>query len=54
MNLQPIIQSEVSKRKTNMESRKMVMMNVFSEQQWRHRHREQICQHSREGESGMS
>ena len=30
MNLQPIIQSEVSKRKTNMESRKMVLMNVLT------------------------
>ena len=24
-----------------MESRKMVLMNLFAEQQWRHRHREQ-------------
>ena len=36
-----------------MESRKMVMMNVFAEQQWRHRHREQICQHGGGGEDGM-
>ena len=25
------------------ESRKMVLMNLFAGQQWRHRHREQIC-----------
>ena len=43
-------------RKTNivyqhiyMESRKMVLMNLFSRQQWRNRHREQICGHGREG-----
>ena len=26
-----------------MESRKMVLINVFSGLQWRHRHREQTC-----------
>ena len=26
-----------------MESSKMVLMNLFAEQQWRHKHREQIC-----------
>ena len=29
-----------------MESRKMVLMNLFSGQQWRYRHREQTCGHS--------
>jgi len=32
-----------------MESRKMVLMNLFSGQQWRNRHREQTYGHSREG-----
>ena len=48
MNLEPIIQSEIRKRKTNiihqhiyMESRKMVLKNLFTGQQWRNRHREQ-------------
>ena len=44
MNLQPIIQSEVSQKEKNkyhiltyiyMESRKMVLMNLFAGQQWR-------------------
>ena len=47
MNLEPIIQSEVSeKEKSNycilvhiyIESRKRVLMNLFARQQWRHRH----------------
>ena len=50
MNLEPIIQSEVSQKEKNklsyintyMDSRRMVMTNLFAEQQWRHRHREQI------------
>ena len=50
MNLEPILQSEVSqKEKDNyciltymyMESRRMVPMNLFAGQQWRNRHREQ-------------
>ena len=48
MDLQSIIQSEVSqKEKINIvfqciytESRKMVLKNLFSGQQWRNRHRE--------------
>ena len=47
MNLEPIIQSEVSQRKINivfkhiyMGSRKMVLKNLFTGQQWRNRHRE--------------
>ena len=34
-----------------MESRKMVLMNLFSGQQWRNSHREQISGHG-EGEEG--
>ena len=47
MNLEPIIQSEVSQKEKNkyhiliyMDSRKMVLKNLFIEQQWRNRHRE--------------
>ena len=47
MNLEPIIQSEVSQNEkdkyrvqTYMECRKMVMKNLFTWQQWRNRHRE--------------
>ena len=29
-----------------MESRKMVLVNPFAGQQWRHRHRKQACEHS--------
>ena len=38
-----------------MESRKMVLRNLFSGQQWRNRHREQPCGHGRgeEGEGEM-
>ena len=36
-----------------MESRKMVLMNLFAGQQWRCRHREPTCGHSRGGEGGM-
>ena len=45
MNLEPIIQSKVSQKETNIntctESRKMIQMNLFAEQQWRCRYREQ-------------
>ena len=50
MNLEPIIQSEVSQKEKDkycilmhiyMESRKMVMKNLFTGQQWRNRHRQQ-------------
>ena len=48
MKLEPIIQSEVRKRKTNtvyyliyMEFRKMVTMTLYARQQKRHRYREQ-------------
>ena len=47
MNLEPIIQSEVSQKKkdkyrilTYTESRKMVLKNFLTGQQWRNRHRE--------------
>ena len=33
------------------ESRKMVLKNLFSGQQWRNRHREQTCEHGG-GEAG--
>ena len=59
--LEPIKQSEVSQmEKTNIltniykESRKTVLMNLFSGQQWKRRHREQTCGHIGEGESGMN
>ena len=33
-----------------MEFKKMVLKNLFTEQQWRNRHREQTYGHSRKGE----
>ena len=54
MNLEPVIQSEVSqKRKTNintyvyMEPSNVVLMNLFVEQEWTCRLQEQICGHRR-------
>ena len=55
MNLESIIQSEVGQKEKNkyhilthiyVESRKMVLMNLFAGQQWRCRHREQTCGNS--------
>ena len=46
MNLEPIIQSEciyVIYECIYMESTKVVLINLFAEQQWRCRHREQTC-----------
>ena len=49
INLESIIQSEVSQKEKDkyhiltyiyMESRKMVLKNLFTGQQWRNRHRE--------------
>ena len=40
MNLEPIIQSEVSQRERYTESRKMVLKNLFTGKQWRNRHTE--------------
>ena len=37
-----------------MESRKMALMNLFAEQQWGCRHREQTCGHKREGDGGTN
>ena len=50
INLEPITQSKVSQKEKNkyhiyMESRKMVQMNVFAGQQWKHRQRRQTCEH---------
>ena len=54
MILEPVIQSEVSQKEksiiyehVHMEPRKMVLMNLFAGQEWRHRCREQICGHSK-------
>ena len=35
-----------------MESRKMVLKNLFAGQQWRNRHREQTYRHGERGEEG--
>ena len=50
MNLEPIIQSEVSQKEKDKYilthiygTRRMVLKNLFTGQQWRHRHREQTC-----------
>ena len=60
MNLEPIIQSEVSQKekycilKHIYKSRIMVLKNLFSGQQWRNRHREQTYgQGERGGEGEM-
>ena len=37
-----------------MESRKMVLMNLFPGQEWKCRHEEQTCGHSGEGEGGTN
>ena len=61
MNLQPIIQSEVSLKEKDkysilmhvyMESRKMVLKNLFTGQQWKNRHREQNYGHGERGGEG--
>ena len=60
MNLEPIIQSEVSQKEKDkyhiqcicMESRKMVPRNLFAGQQWSNRHREQTCGHGGRGGEG--
>ena len=61
MNLEPLIQSEVSQKEKNkchisahiyMESRNMVRMNLFAGQQWRNRHREQTYRHRERGGEG--
>ena len=54
MNLEPVIQSEVSQKEKNkycilthiyMESRKIILMNLFTGKEWRCRHRKQTCGH---------
>ena len=61
MNLEPIIQSEVSQRKTNivykciyLKSRKMVQMKLFAGQQRGCRHRKRLVDTVGEGESGTN
>ena len=57
MNLEPVIQSEVSQKEKNKflilraytESRKMVRKNLFTGQRWRNRHREQTYGHEERG-----
>ena len=57
------LQSEVRPKEKNkysmlmyiyMESRKMLLMNLFAGKEWRHRRRKWTCGHSGEGESGMA
>ena len=60
MNLEPIIQSEVNQKDKDkyhilmhkLESRKMVLKNLFTGQQWRNRHREQTYGHGERGREG--
>ena len=62
MNLEPVIQSEVSQKEKNkycilihiyMESRKIILMNLFTGKEWRCRHRKQTCGH-RVGKRGQN
>ena len=59
MNLEPILQSELSQRKINIvyecihtESRKMVLKDLFAGQQWKIRNREQTYGHGEKGGEG--
>ena len=61
MNIQHIIQSEVSQKEEDkyhiltyiyIESRKIVLKNLFIGQQWRNRHREYIYGHGERGREG--
>ena len=60
MNLEPITQSEVIQKEKDkyrilthiMESRRMVLKNLFTGQQWRNRHREQTYRHGQRGGEG--
>ena len=63
MNLEPIIQSEVSQKEKDkyhilmhiyIESIKMVLKNLFTGQQWRNRHREQTYGHGEGGRGEMN
>ena len=62
MNPEPIIQSEVSQKEKDKycilihiydtESRKVVLKNLFTGQQWRNRHREYTYGHGEKGGEG--
>jgi len=59
MNLEPILHSEVSQKEkdivyecTYMESRKMVLKDLFAGQQWENRNREQTYGHGKRGGEG--
>ena len=63
MNLEPVIQNEVNPKEENknhiltyiyiyMESRKIVLMNLFAGQEWRRRPREQTLDTAGKGEEG--
>ena len=61
MNLEPIIQSEGSQKAKDkyhiltyiyIESRKMVLKNLFTQQHWRSRHGEQTYGHGERGGEG--
>ena len=59
MNLEPIIQSEVSQKEKDKyilthiyRTRRMVLKNLFTGQQCRNRHREQIYRHGKRGGGG--
>ena len=63
MNLEPIVQSEVSQKEKDkyehmyMESGKLVLTNLSAGQQWRCRHGEETCGHNkgrRRGANGES
>ena len=60
MNLESVIQSEVSQKEKNkyerryMESRKMVLMNLLAGQEQRCRHRERAVDTGWEGEGGQT
>ena len=47
MNLEPIIQGKVSQKEKHIytESRRMVLKNLFTGEQWRNRHREHTNGH---------
>ena len=49
MGSQRVRHDGATKQQQNMESRKLVVMNVFAGQQWRRRHREQACGRGRRG-----
>ena len=60
MNLEPIIQSEVSQKEKDKHrivtyiygSRKKILKNLFAGQQWRNRHREETYGHGKRGGEG--